>query len=203
MQQARICPVCRGQFSLRDFLRQRACPLCDVSLGFSIPYRLGLAIFSLTIFLYFSYKAVMTSGMFFSIARLILAAPLALVARLLYISNVPPLLTALGVARCPLCRGTLTRVHVRPGPFDCPTCLKRIRPVRSPEYRWARSATAAVLAITAARLKGFDWSFLVFVVSVYAVPVLFFWDIFSMDLWPPIHFEPVQSSVQTLGIGKS
>jgi hypothetical protein len=92
LQEILICPACQGQFSLRDFLRQRACPLCDVSLGFSIPYRLGLATFSVAVFLYCSYKAVVSSGMLSSIVGLMLAAPLALIARLLYISNVPPLL---------------------------------------------------------------------------------------------------------------
>ena len=196
------CPSCQYHFGYRDFLRSRACPSCYVSLGFSVPYRIGLAIFAIAVFLYCSYRAVLSASVVLSVVGLILAAPLALIARLFFISNVRPHLHAIGVAKCPICDGVLTRVVIRPGPFDCPNCLKQIRPIRGPGYRWVRGGLCAALAITAARLKGFDWSFLIFVVSVYAFPALFFWDIFTLDLAPPMRFEPTRSPVQLLGIGK-
>ena len=101
-----------------------------------------------------------------------------------------------------ICDGVLNRAAVRPGPFDCPHCLKQIRPIHRPIYRWARGGLCLALAIFAAKLKGFDWSFLIFVVSAYALPAFFFWDIFALDMFPPTRFEPTRSSVQILGIGK-
>ncbi len=54
-----------------------------------------------------------------------------------------------------------------------------------------------------ARLRGFDWSFLIFVVSFYALPMLFLWDVIVFKLFPPTKFESVSSPFQTLGINKS
>jgi hypothetical protein len=202
-QRPLVCPSCHHHFAYRDFHRIRACPSCQVSLGFSVLYRNGLAIFAIAVFLYCSYKAVLSVSVVLSVAGLILAAPLALIARLFFISNVPPRLHSLGLAKCPICDGALNRAAVRPGPFDCPHCLKQIRPIHRPIYRWARGGLCFALAIVAAKLKGFDWSFLIFVVSAYALPAFFFWDVLAVDLSPPTRFEPTHSPVQVLGIGKS
>jgi hypothetical protein len=200
-KRALICPSCQSYFEYRDFLRSRACPSCNVTLGFSVPYRIALAIFAIAVFFYFSYTIVPRAGITLTIVWMIVAAPLALIARLIFVSNVLPRLGVVGLAKCPLCDGVLTRLAIRPGRFNCPHCLKQIRPVRQPGYRWARFGMCAAFAITLARLKGFDWSFLVFVVSVYALPALFFWDILALDLYPPTRFEPTRSPVQILGIG--
>ena len=54
-----------------------------------------------------------------------------------------------------------------------------------------------------AKMSGFDWSFLIFVVSFYAIPVFILWDVIVFKLFPPTKFKPVSSSFQTLGINKS
>jgi hypothetical protein len=156
---------------------------------------------AIAVFLYCSYKAVLTASVALSVVGLILAGPLALIARLFFISNVSPRLRSIGLAKCPICDGVLTRLAIRVGSFDCPHCLKQIRPIHGPSYRWVRGGLCAALAIVAARLRGFDWSFLIFVVSAYALPALFFWDIVVLDLSPATRFEPARSSLEILGIG--
>lgn len=186
----------------RDFLGRRACPSYGMSLSFSTSYRIVLASVASTIFLYISYKAVVNANVILSIMGLLLVAPFVLLMRLIFITSVPAHLQAIGVARCPVCSGTLTRTVIRPGPFDCPHCMKQIRATHSSTYRWARIGICAAFAITAARIKGFDWSFLIFVVSLYALPSLVFWDILALDLFPPVRFETNRSPFQTLGIGR-
>jgi len=58
------------------------------------------------------------------------------------------------------------------------------------------------VAVVAARRRGFDWFFLIFVVSFYALPAFVFWDAVVFKLLPPTKFEPVPSPFQTLGINK-
>ena len=122
--------------------------------------------------------------------------------RLFFIANVPAHLHAIGIVKCPICDGVLTRAVIRPGPFDCPHCVKQIRVTHGSTYRWARVGLCAAFAVSAAKLKGFDWSFLIFVVSLYALPSLLFWDVLALDLFPPIRFEANRSTFQTLGIGR-
>lgn len=197
-----VCPSCGKRSEYRDFLRSRACPSCKVSFGFSVPYRVGLATCASAAFLYGTYRAVFARGILFSVIGLVVAVVLAFIARLLFISNIPPTLHTIGILSCPICSERLTRIVIRPAPFDCPHCVKQIRPIRTRRYRWVRAVVCGGIAIATAKLKGFDWSFLVFVVSVYAIPALLLWDIFALDLQPTIRFEPTQSSVQTLGIGE-
>src|ERR1035437_5177345 len=104
---------------------------------------------------------------------------------------------------CPECKGILTPETIRPGPFNCPYCAKYIRPIRRRSYIWLRIVGCGVIAVVTARLRGFDWSFLIFVVSFYALPVLFLWDVIVFKLYPPTRFESVSSPFQTLGINKS
>ena len=181
-----VCPSCRHHFAYRNFLRSRACPSCQVSLGFSALYRVALALFAIAVFLY-----------------CILAAPLALIARLLFLSRMSPLVfTPSALPDVQFVMGYLTERPFARVRLDYPHCLKQIRPIHRPIYRWARGGLCLALAIFAAKLKGFDWSFLIFVVSAYALPAFFFWDIFALDMFPPTRFEPTRSSVQILGIGK-
>src|SRR5581483_904721 len=104
------------------------------------------------------------------------------------------------VGTCPLCGGILTREVIQPVPFDCPHCSARIRPSHRPSYLWLRFTVTVGIGIAAARLRGFDWSFLVFVVGFFALPALFFWDAIVWRLFPPRRFEPAPEYVQTLGI---
>jgi len=67
-------------------------------------------------------------------------------------------------------------------------------------YAWLRGGICLGIAIAAARVRGFDWSFLIFVVSFYAIPVVFLWDSIAFGLFPPTAFQPVHSPIQTLGI---
>jgi len=60
-----------------------------------------------------------------------------------------------------------------------------------------------IIAVVTAKLRGWDWSFLIFVVSFYALPVLVLWDVIVFKLFPPKKFDPVSGPFQTLGINKS
>jgi hypothetical protein len=107
------------------------------------------------------------------------------------------------IGDCPECKGILTPETIRPGPFNCPYCAKYIRPIRRRSHLWLRIVVCGVIAVVTARLRGFDWSFLIFVVSFYALPVLFLWDVIVFKLFPPTRFESVSSPFQTLGINRS
>ena len=105
------------------------------------------------------------------------------------------------IGQCPECLGVLMRDVIRHGPFDCPHCRKQIRPTHRRSYLWLRAITCCAIAIAAVKLRGFEWSFLIFVVSLYAIPAFIFWDVIAFRLFPPTTFEAVKPSVQTLGIG--
>jgi predicted RNA-binding Zn-ribbon protein involved in translation (DUF1610 family) len=104
------------------------------------------------------------------------------------------------VGQCPACNGILTPDVIRPVSFNCPYCSKYIRPVRRRGYFWLRFAVCGIIAVITARVRGWDWSFLIFVVSFYALPVLVLWDVIVFKLFPPKQFEPVSGPFQTLGI---
>jgi hypothetical protein len=104
------------------------------------------------------------------------------------------------IGDCPECKGILTTETIRLGPFNCPYCAKYIRPIRRPSYLSLRILVCVGVAVVTARLRGFDWSFLIFVVSFYALPVFILWDVIVFKLFPPIKFEAVSSPFQTLGI---
>ena len=106
------------------------------------------------------------------------------------------------VGQCPECNGILTPHVIRPGPFNCPYCSKDIRPVRRRSYLWLRFTVCGIIAVVTAKLRGWDWSFLIFVVSFYALPMLVLWDVIVFKFFPPKKFELVSSSFQTLGINK-
>ena len=108
------------------------------------------------------------------------------------------------IGDCPECKGILTPETIRPGPFNCPYCAKYIRPIRRrSSYLWLRTLVCGGIAVATAKLRGFDWSFLIFVVSLYALPAFVLWDVIVFKLFPPTKFEPVSSPFQTLGINKS
>jgi hypothetical protein len=107
------------------------------------------------------------------------------------------------VGECPECKGILTPRTIRPGPFNCPYCSKYIKPIRRRSYLWLRFASCGVIAVVTARLRGWDWSFLFFVVSFYMLPVLVLWDAIVFKVFPPKKFELVSTPFQTLGINKS
>src|SRR4051812_34457612 len=114
-----------------------------------------------------------------------------------------PFPTASSIARCPLCDAAVSRDAIRPGPFDCPHCAKQIQPSHRPGYLWLRGALCVALAVAVAKLRRFDWSLLIFVVSLYAIPAFLFWDAIAFKLFPPKRFEPVKPLVETLRIGHS
>jgi len=58
------------------------------------------------------------------------------------------------------------------------------------------------IGIAAAKLRGVEWSWLIFVVAFFAIPAFFFWDAIVWSLFPPHRFEPAPQYVQTLGIGQ-
>jgi predicted RNA-binding Zn-ribbon protein involved in translation (DUF1610 family) len=104
------------------------------------------------------------------------------------------------IGECPECKGILTPQTISLGPFNCPYCGKYIRPVRRRSYLWLRVVICGVIAVATAKLTGWDWSFLIFVVSFYALPMLVLWDTIVFRLFPPTKFEAVASQFQTLGI---
>jgi hypothetical protein len=70
------------------------------------------------------------------------------------------------IGECPECNGILTPDTIRSGPFNCPYCAKYIKPIRRPSYLWLRALVCGIIAVVTARRRGFDWSFLIFVVSL-------------------------------------
>lgn len=105
------------------------------------------------------------------------------------------------VGRCPACQGDLTLATILAAQIICPHCEKVLRPSKG--YLWVRFLICfAAGAITAKLRTGFDWSFLIFVVSFYAILVLFLWNATLYRLFPPRRFEAIAPFVQTLGIGQ-
>jgi len=101
---------------------------------------------------------------------------------------------------CPLCSGEIPPEDVRLVPFTCAHCGKRIKPADRPSYLWLRTLLCLGIAIGAARSRGWDWSFLIFVIGFYALPVFFLFDRIRFTLFPPKKFEPAQPYVQTLDL---
>jgi len=48
-------------------------------------------------------------------------------------------------------------------------------------------------------MRGWDWSFLIFVVSFYALPVFAFWDVIVFKLFPPKKFEACLFPISNIG----
>ncbi len=103
--------------------------------------------------------------------------------------------------RCPSCDCLLTRLQTRGRRFDCPGCGTALQPLRTPAYRWLRLLGCYGAGIAAARLRGWDWSFVVFVVSFYAFPAALLFDSVVVNFFPASQFELVRGRLQTLGLG--
>ena len=87
--------------------------------------------------------------------------------------------------------------------FDCPGCGKTLVVARSRVYWICRYLGIYGLAATWAWRRGWDPSFIVFVVSFYAFPVMWLWNSMERYFWriyPPANFELQRSLFQSLGI---
>ncbi|HSB74895.1 MAG TPA: hypothetical protein VLC12_04550 [Terriglobales bacterium] len=100
-----------------------------------------------------------------------------------------------------MCGWALTPVQAQGLIFDGPACSSRLRPKRRPAYRWLRIIASYGAAAAAARMRGWDWSVIIFVVSFYAVPALFLFDSIVLNFFPAKEFEAIRGPFQTLGLG--
>ena len=101
---------------------------------------------------------------------------------------------------CPLCRERLTNENISLGRFDCPHCLKSLRPSFFRGYRWVQYLITLVVALACAWHR-WDGSFGIFLVGFYQLPLLFLWNLIVRDFFMPMKFEPApSSSFQTLDL---
>lgn len=103
---------------------------------------------------------------------------------------------------CPLCNRTLYGEDIRFGKFACPGCHRMLKPKRFPGYHWLRLAVCYGAGLAYAWTHGWNGSFVIFVVSFYALPALVLWAVIEVRLFPPKMFAPTSASaaVQTLDI---
>ncbi len=101
---------------------------------------------------------------------------------------------------CPFCRGGLRRKDIRLYRFDCPHCFKALKPCFFPGYLWVRSLTSFGMGLAWAWHRGWTGSFVIFVVSFYALPVMILWDLVVRDFFLPKKIVPATSTFQTLGL---
>src|SRR5262249_40523081 len=103
---------------------------------------------------------------------------------------------------CPLCNSELHRDDIRLPLFDCRQCGRKLQPVRSRAYLWTRFLICTGAATAYAWTHGFPGSFVIFVVSLYAIPALLIWSAVERAFFPPPkRFKPYPSPVfQTLGL---
>jgi len=101
---------------------------------------------------------------------------------------------------CPLCGGRLVRNHIRLARFDCPHCLKTLRPGFFPGHLWIRGFICCGAGLALAWHNGWTDSFVIFVVSFYVLPMMFLWDLTVYHFFLPKHFEPVASSFPVLDL---
>ena len=84
--------------------------------------------------------------------------------------------------------------------FDCPHCLKSLRPSFFRGYRWVQYLITLVVALACAWHR-WDGSFGIFLVGFYQLPLLFLWNLIVRDFFMPMKFEPApSSSFQTLDL---
>lgn len=102
--------------------------------------------------------------------------------------------------RCPACDYLFLPSQTCQQRFDCPGCGTTLRPLRKPLYRWLRLAGCYIAGIAAARIRGWDWSLIVFVVSLYAFPIAVLFDSIVLNLFPAKQFETLPDKLQTLNL---
>jgi predicted RNA-binding Zn-ribbon protein involved in translation (DUF1610 family) len=101
---------------------------------------------------------------------------------------------------CPQCKVELRDADVRLVRFDCPRCGVALKPIRRATYVWVRALVCCGAAFFYAWLCGWNSSFVIFVVSCYALPAFVVWSIVERVLFRSKNFESAESSIQTLGI---
>lgn len=102
--------------------------------------------------------------------------------------------------RCPSCDCLLNPLQTRSRRFNCPGCGATLQPLRTPAHRWLRLLGCYGAGAAAARIRGWDWWFIVFVVSFYAYPAVLLFDSVAVNFFPARQFEVVRGRFQTLGL---
>ncbi|HET9408017.1 MAG TPA: hypothetical protein VFO39_12330 [Candidatus Sulfotelmatobacter sp.] len=102
---------------------------------------------------------------------------------------------------CPIC-GAEVKSEGR-ARLECPGCRNTLVVHQSRLYRIFRTLAVYGTAAVWAWKRGWEPSFIVFVVSFYAIPVLLFLTFLEAHvrrLFPPKRFDPQRKYLQTLGI---
>ena len=92
---------------------------------------------------------------------------------------------------CPLCKGELLSEDVPPGKFTCKHCCKLLQPSYFRGYLWVRGLCCGAGGVIWAFHSRFGGSFLVFVIALYALPLMVAWDLIVQKLFLPKRLEPV------------
>jgi hypothetical protein len=99
---------------------------------------------------------------------------------------------------CPLCGGKLLSQDIPPGKFNCKHCVKELQPRFFRGYVWVRGLCCCAVGGTAAWHAGYGGSFIVFVIGVYALPVLIAWDLIVNKYLLPKQLEAVPPYVPSI-----
>lgn len=100
--------------------------------------------------------------------------------------------------QCPLCHAELQGENR--APFDCPECGETLYEARSSGFKWLRAIVCYAVAALYSWHKGWEPSFIVFIVSFYAIPALVIWRTVEQLFFPATRYEAGRSSVQTLDL---
>ena len=104
---------------------------------------------------------------------------------------------------CPLCHGFLLPKDIRVFRFDCPHCLKTLTPCYFPGYSWIRALVCIGIAIAFAWHRGWHDSSIIFVLSLYALPIMFLWDLTVHTFFLPKNFKRAATKFQVLGLNSN
>ncbi len=100
---------------------------------------------------------------------------------------------------CPVCR-TLLQTEGR-ARFDCAHCGTALKEARSVVYLLLRGIVCTSAAALLALKRGWEPSFIIFVLSFYAIPLFYLWRLIEVRLFPATRFEVVTSPLQHLNFG--
>ena len=84
--------------------------------------------------------------------------------------------------------------------LDCPDCGTTLIEARSSAYGWPELVVCYGVASLIAWKRGWEPSFIVFVVSFYAIPVFIVWQSIKRTFFPPKSFRVAPSRIQKLGL---
>src|SRR3981081_4594876 len=103
---------------------------------------------------------------------------------------------------CPVCRASVATELIGAPSCECPNCHTELIRLRGRGYMWLRAVICCGAAVAICWTKHLG-SFMVFVVSFYALPLFFIWDSEISKFFPPTKLEPATGPYQTLGLQQS